>query len=191
MGMIRVWTRQHKNVWKKLLETGRYTAKRAYIQMDMEEHADIMLKAYDWLVKNGPDAENRPSDVEYPVWVSFVEDATMLPGENGVILELLLDEALITKVNIMKWSSILNYAYLPKDAEDAKRHQELLNLYGTNDAKAVMTSFYPEIKREILDSWKRLFDDRLDVGSDLCYGTIWELKREWVQDVQGQEAAEA
>lgn len=178
MGKITVWTRQHKNVWEVLEREGRYTPKKEYIAMENQEHTDIILRAYDWLVQNGPDAESRPSDVLYPVWVTFERAATMLPGDNDIILELCIEEESITPINITKWGMILNYSYIPKDAADDKRHQELLKLYGINDVRAVMTQFYPEIKREIMDSWKRLFEDEVKVGNDLKYGTIWELKRE-------------
>lgn len=186
MGKIKVFTRQHKNVWKALEETGRYIAKREYISMDMQEHADIIFEVYDWLVRNGPDAANRPQDVRYPVWVSFDGDAAMMAGDDGVILELLIDEERITSINIAKWGTILNYSYIAKDEEDARRHRELCRLYGTDDVKAVMTQFYPEIRREIVDSWKRLFDDSVMVGNELCYGTIWEIRKEWVTDVRFQ-----
>ena len=84
MEQIKVWTKQHKNVLEELKKTGRYTAKRQYIAMDMQEHADLVLEAYDWLVKHGPDAGNRPPDADYPVWVSFQSEATMLPSEGTV-----------------------------------------------------------------------------------------------------------
>ena len=183
MGKIKVWTRQHKNVLNELEKTGRYTAKREYISKEMQEHTGIILEAYDWLVKNGPDAANRPEDVEYPVWVSFDRAATMLSGRDGAILELLLDEERVTSVNIAKWGAILNYSYIPADEADGKRHRELLHLYGTDDVRAVMTPFYPEIRREITGSWKRLFDDSIKLGNDLKYGTIWEIRREWVTEV--------
>lgn len=179
-----MWTRQHENVLRELEETGRYTAKKEYISIDMREHADIFFEVYDWLVKNGPDAANRPSDVQYPVWVSFEEETVMTAGDDDVILELLLDESKITSINIAKWGTILNYSYIPKDEADAGRHKELLELYGTDDVKAVMTQFYPEIRREIVNSWKRLFDEGVKVGNDLCYGTIWEIRKEWVTDVR-------
>lgn len=54
--MVRVWTRQKKGVLEELRKTGRYTAKRKYIEMDLTEHAALVLEAYDWLVANGPDA---------------------------------------------------------------------------------------------------------------------------------------
>lgn len=46
-----------------------------------------------------------------------------------------------------------------------------------------MSQFYPEIKREIVDSWSRLFDDSIILGSEAKYGTIWEVKGEWVTSV--------
>ena len=58
-----------------------------------------MLEAYDWLVKHGPDRANKPADVEYPAWVSFTNEGTMMNSENTVILELSLDPAIITSVN--------------------------------------------------------------------------------------------
>ena len=183
MEQIKVWTKQHKNVLEELKKTGRYTAKQQYIAMDMQEHADLVLEAYDWLVKHGPDAGNRPPDADYPVWVSFQSEATMLPSEGTVILELELDPAIITPVNIEKWGTILNYSYIPKYPQDAKRHRALLEEYGVSDAKAYMSQFYPEIKREIVDSWERLFDDSIILGNKAKYGTIWEVKWEWVTSV--------
>ena len=86
--MVRVWTRQKKSVLEELRKTGRYTAKRKYIEMDLTEHAALVLEAYDWLVANGPDAAGRPKDVEYPVWV-FSRGTAMIPRE--VVLELSLE----------------------------------------------------------------------------------------------------
>ena len=52
-----------------------------------------------------------------------------------------------------------------------------------NDVKAVISQFYPQIKREIQNSWERLFDDTILMGSDAKYGNVWELRREWLTDV--------
>lgn len=71
----------------------------------------------------------------------------------------------------------------PADKADEKRHKELLEAYGVSDTQAYMSQFYPEIKREIRESWKRLFDDDIQIGSDGCYGNIWEVRREWVKNV--------
>ena len=46
-----------------------------------------------------------------------------------------------------------------------------------------MSQFYPQIKREIIDSWDRLFDDSIKVNSDQRYGLIWEIRKEWIVSV--------
>lgn len=180
---VRVWTKQHINVLEELERTGVYRAKGRYIALDLEEHAPLVLEVYDWLVAHSPAAPLRPEGAEYPVWVSFLREGTMLPGDGAVILELELDPAVITRINVAKWGAMLNYSYLPRDEGDARRHRQLLSDYGTSDAKAFMTPFFPQIKREILDSWPRLFDDSVQLGSDLSYGTIWEVRRQWIRHI--------
>lgn len=180
---ITVWTKQHQSVWDTLEREGRYIARREFIEKDLQEHAELVLQVYDWLVAHGPDRANRPPDVEYPVWVSYARETTMLPSPGTVILELELEERLITPVHIGKWGSILNYSYIPADAADAKRHERLLADYGVSDAKAFMSQFYPAIKREIVASWDRLFDDAVTLGNGSKYGNIWEVRREWVKQV--------
>lgn len=181
---IRVWTKQHENVWKILKEKGRFIQQERYVSGDLGEHAELMRESIRWLAQNSPDLKNKPADVTYPIWVSFLKDATMLKEPGTVILELELDPGIITHVNIEKWGTILNYSYIPADTADAARHHALLAAYGVSDTKAYMTQFYPEIKREIRDSWKRLFDPSILIGSDLDYGIIWELRKEWVREVE-------
>ncbi|MBT9792938.1 DUF3841 domain-containing protein [Clostridium sp. MCC334] len=180
---VRVWTKQHENVLRELETKGRYVARREYIQADLGEHAPLVLEAYDWLVKHTPAAADRPADADYPIWVSLKSEATMLKSPGTVILELTLDPSRIVPVNIMKWGAVLDYSYIPADQEDAARHRKLLEEYRVSDSKAYMSQFYPEIKREIIKSWDRLFDARVDMGNPDCYGNIWEIKKEWITDV--------
>ena len=187
MGKIKVWTRQHKNVAEVLSEKGRYITKEEYIRKENQEHSEIILRAYRCLSQNGPNVKNKPADVKYPVWVSFEEESLMLQGENDVILELEVNEEDITPVNVTKWGMILNYSYIPLNDGDAKRHREKMEMYGTNDVEAVMSQFYPELRREITDSWMRLYDDSVVVGNNLKYGNIWEIKKEWVTDIKRQK----
>ena len=181
---MRVWTKQHGNVLKMLLEDGRYTAKKEFAAGDLGDQAYLMREAYDWLTKNGPMAKERPEDAEYPVWVSFAEKTTMLKDPDTVILELEVDPALLTFISIEKWSAILDYSYIAADEADRNRHRELLKAYGvSSDVKAYMSQFYPEIKREIRESWKRLFEAGIPENLDAYYGNVWELRKEWIVKV--------
>ena len=183
MEKIVVWTKQHVNVLNELQVKGRYIAKKEYIVKELQEHTDLVLEVYDWYVRRASDFHSKPVDVEYPIWVSLSQEATMLQSKNTVIMTIELEPELIMPVNIDKWGMILNYSYIPCSNEDAKKHKQLLNEYGTTDTQAYMSQFYPIIKREIITSWERLFDDSIIINNEEKYGTIWELKREWVVNV--------
>lgn len=184
MDKVTVWTKQNENVVKELEKTGRYTAKKEYILKDLDKHVYLVLEVYDWLVKNTPNTSQKPYDAEYPIWVSLTREATMLPSVGTIILELKVDPSLITMVNIDKWGAILNYSYIPADEQDAENHRQLLKQYGvSSDTKAYMSQFYPQIKRKIIDSWSRLFDDSIILGNNEKYGNIWEVRKEWVTQI--------
>ena len=76
---MRVWTKQHENVLKMLLEDGRYTAKKEFAAGDLEDQAYLMREAYDWLTKNGPMAKERPEDAD----LKGLQEATSNVYGNG------------------------------------------------------------------------------------------------------------
>ena len=127
-------------------------------------------------------AEQQPQPVIPQEW----EESPYIywnPG-NDVILELEVDPALLTFISIEKWSAILDYSYIAADEADRNRHRELLKAYGvSSDVKAYMSQFYPEIKREIRESWKRLFEAGIPENLDAYYGNVWELRKEWIVKV--------
>ena len=181
MPMITVWTKQNAAVLDQLRENGRFIADERFIRRELEETTDIMLYAYRWLADHIPTAAERPEDTSYPVWVSFDRDATMIPEPGYVILELSLDTSLIVAIDILKWTKITNYSYIPADEEDEKAHNRLLAGTGTDNARAVMTAFYPEIRSKIIKSWERLFDPPASPGDQGTYGLIWEVRSEWIK----------
>ena len=190
MEPVRVWTKQHAGVAEELARTGVYRAKGRYIALDLEEHAPLVLEVYDWLVAHTPAAPHRPEGAEYPVWVSFLREGTMLPGEGAVILELELDPELITRINVAKWGAMLNYAYLPRDEADTRAFRRELSLRGLREFDVMTRPFYPELRQTIEDSWQRLFrhhaalgmGDRAGVGG--VQAGLWCIRREWVAAVR-------
>ena len=182
MGKIMVWTRQHKSVAKILEKEDRYTAKKEIVINN--EEVKLQIHAYNWLMRAHPDLKNKPEDADFPVWVSFQREGTMLLAPDTVILELEVDEKLLTQLDVIKWTKVNNLSYIPADINDMKRHKELLAAYGVSDAKACMSRFYPEIKREIEESWDRVFDDNVKSESGHCYGLLWEIKKEWIKSIK-------
>jgi hypothetical protein len=183
MPEITVWTKQNEAVLGQLEADGRFTADERCIRIELEDTADIMLFIYGWLADHVPIAASRPSDVRFPVWVSFSREATMMPEPGYVILELSVDENSVAPLDTAKWTRITNYSYIPGGDEDAEEHRRLMADMGINDADAVLTNFYPEARERIIDSWSRLFDDSINLGSDTVYGIMWEVREEWIRKI--------
>ena len=180
---IRVWSKQNIAVLDQLDKNGRFIADEFYIRKELEDTADIMLNIYEWLSSHSPNASSRPDDVKYPVWVSLEREATMIPEEGYVVLELEIDADDIALLDTAKWTCITNYSYIPEYKEDRERHADYMKSLGISDARAVMTQFYPEAKNEIIASWDRLFDENVRLGSETVYGIIWEVREEWIEKI--------
>lgn len=181
-GKIRVWTRQHTGIIDILERDGRYIAKREYIEAKMGEHAGLYTDVYSWYASRAASVAPKPGDVRYPIWVSLSEAETVGGSGDSVLLELLAPEAGLIVIDIDKWGLIVNYMYIPKDEADRAEHEKMLDSYRIDDAGAYMSPFYPNVKNKIRKSWDRLFDDSI-VMSPVKIGTLWEIKREWIEKI--------
>ena len=53
-------------------------------------------------------------------------------------------------------------------------------------SEAVLTPFYPDLKKKIFDSWKKLFRHHEDIlsGNDTAVRSVqaglWQIKKEWL-----------
>lgn len=182
MPEITVWTKQNAAVMDQLEKDGRFIADESYIRRELEDTADIMLFIYRWLADHMPVTTDRPADAKFPVWVSFEKEATMSPEPGYAVLELSVPAEMVTRLDIAKWTRITNYSYIPADDEDEAEHNRYLSELGTDNARAVMTQFYPELRRKVIASWDRLFDESIILGSTSAYGLMWEVKKEWIQN---------
>lgn len=183
MPKLRVWTKQNAAVLEQLERDGRFIADERYIRRELDDAADIMLFIYRWLADHMNYAYERPTDVLFPVWVSFDKEATMMPESGYVVLELSVHSDFVTKIDIAKWTKITNYSYIPLDKKDEAEHNKCLAEQGTDNAHAVMTEFWPQLRKKIIDSWDRLFDESIRLDGIGTYGLMWEVKKEWIRNV--------
>ena len=179
MAMTTVWTKQGRGIEAELRATGRYIARREWIEKTLGNDAPFFLPAYDWLQTAAAKRLPPPDGAGYPIWVSLQPDSTMLPSPEAIILEIQIDAAALLPLDIARWSRILDGAYLPADEADLAAHREQLARWGCDDARACITPFYPEVKREILASWQRLFDS----PGDGRVGIIWEIREEQIRRI--------
>lgn len=181
---MKVWSRQHKNVLKILKEEGIYRVKERYIRKKLDDCADIYLDVYRWLQNEAGKIMDIPEDAKYPVWLSIEEDLKLPAADGMVFFELEIPKDQIMIFDMLKWDYIINYLYLPKDKKDRKRFKEKLDKYNiTVESDIYLQNFYPRLKKEMVFSWKRLFDLEINL-SDKKVAISWELKEEWVVDYE-------
>ena len=178
-----LWTNQNIAVLEQLERDGRFVARESFMRRSMEDVSEAMLFIYRWLARHMPTQAVRPQDARFPVWTAFSKGAVMKPGKGSATLELSVEEKYLCRIGITDWTSILNYAYLPEDEADRESHYRLLGTYGTDDAEAVMTPFYPQLKQGIMKSWERAFDNAERLPADRTYGLLWEVRKEWIRNI--------
>jgi hypothetical protein len=179
-----VWSRQHKNVLKILKEEGIYRVKERYIRKKLDDCADIYLDVYRWLRNEAGKRMDIPEEAKYPVWLSIEEDLKLPAAAGMVFFELEIPKDQLMIFDMLKWDYIINYLYLPKDKDDRKRFKEKLDKYNiTVESDIYLQNFYPRLKKEMMSSWKRLFDQEIKL-SDKKVAISWELREEWVVDYE-------
>jgi hypothetical protein len=180
---MKVWTRQDKAIMDVIEKDGRYVVRKEYIEQKMEDCARFYTEVYSWYASKANEIVSRPEDVHYPIWVSLREDFMLQNTEGCVILELEVDSSSVIVMDTDKWDRVVNFWYVPLDERDEEEFENKLRRNGiANSSAAYMSSFYPHLKREILRSWDRLFDNSYSL-SDMRQGTIWEIRKEWVKRV--------
>lgn len=180
---IKIWTRQDAGILDVLKGQGRYVVKREYIEHKLGDCAKYYFEVYSWYTRKASEIVDKPQDVKYPVWVSLTPDFMLQKTPGTVTLELLVDKNLVIVMDSEKWDRIVNLWYVPLNKKDEEEYDKKLKNYGiSNYSNAYMSSFYPQLKSEIIKSWNRLFDNSYSL-SNLKQGTIWEVKKEWVQRV--------
>lgn len=180
---IKIWTRQNINILNILENEARYIVKKEYIENKLEDCAKYYFEVYSWYAMKANEIVPKPYDVKYPIWVSTAPDFMLQRTPGTIILELLVDKDLVIEMDVEKWGRIVNLWYVPLNRKDEDAYDKKLKDYGiSNHSNAYMSSFYPQLKSEIIKSWNRLFDNSYSL-SNFKQGTIWEVKKEWVQRV--------
>jgi len=176
---IELFAAQTPIVLETLESNGRYVVKKEFIINKYGEAAPVMLKAYDWFVRQFSQKVPRPDGAEYPVWLyKDPAYATVHPAQHLIHLSIPKDCLLL--FDNKGWERILSMSYVEKNADDWNLFEEKLTRMGIDCGfTAFQKPFYPQIRREIEASWPRIFD--LKPGS-VVRGATWELLPEWILD---------
>ena len=185
--MVTAWTRQVPQVWEELRNTGSYYVREAYIRNKNGPISDYYLELYRWYTFHCRRYISIPEECSYPIWLALTEETRLPAAENTISLTLEVPRDCLFIMDYDKWGYRVNHWYIPTDAEDERRYNEELKRCGIdNEALLIMTdkgNYYPMIRQKIIRSWDRLFTGP-SANPDANVGTVWEIKADWVREVE-------
>lgn len=202
MERVTLYSPQAQVVWDVLKEQDTAYCRREYIQKKYQEVSRIFLTAYDAYVREAEKIVPRSAYAESPYW-AFIspKDLDASAGGSVMQLKLPLDEAVF--FDMYDWYKVLKLSYMPaSDAEEAAFSRELALRGIRNESDIFLTAFYPDLKRKVIDSWKKLFrwdsaikeylsklpegsvwspDEKTGLPMSVQAG-IWCIKKEWLEN---------
>lgn len=89
--------------------------------------------------------------------------------------------------DMFDWNKILRLQYMGESEEDEVQFKQMLDSRGIKrESDIILTSFYPDLKRKVQDSWKRLFRHHEDIKQGNMKNVrsvqigLWQIKKEWI-----------
>ena len=189
---IILYSPQADIVWRAVNESGIAFSRREYIVSKYEESARIFLTAYDAYIHEAEKIVPRSDSSAYPYW-AFASTENIDPmGQKVMKLNVPIDEVVL--FDQYDWYKVLRLSYIGETPEEEKAFARELEKRGIRDASdAVLRPFYPDIKRKITDSWKKIFRHDAEIRKALMNGTepeiegvravqagLWYIKKEWL-----------
>ena len=196
-----LYSPQADAVWDAVERTGTAFSKRLYVQRKYQESAPVFTTVYDAFVREAVNYVPRPEGAEYPYWA--FPDVRETDGSGGgrlMTLRVPVEEVIL--FDRYDWYRLLQLGYLGESPEEEKAFDAKLKEYGVRQVSDVMlTAFYPALKRQVTDSWKKLFRHnealkaeavRLSGGKAeapltlrevrAVQAALWQIKKEWLID---------
>lgn len=157
-------------------------SKEEYIRRKYQESAPVFLTAYSWFVSQMPKYVPKPERAEFPYW-AFADLYSVDQSDNILHLSVPKDEAVF--FDVMDWNKIMRLSYIGENEAEEKAIFEDMAMRGLNWNDVMLTSFYPDWKKKIMESWNRLFRHHEAIKEGDCSGVhsvqagLWQIKKNW------------
>ena len=182
---IKLYTSQSDIVLQIIEKDGVCYSKKEFVSKKYSESAPIFITAYSWFVKEFAKIIPKPEKAEYPYW-AFKELYNLDDSGGGNVLKLNvpLEEAVF--FDLFDWNKIICMKYIGVCEEDEKEFKENIKKLGLKETNIMLTNFYPELKMQIMESWKFLFrhHENIKIGNINKIGGVqaglWQIKKEWI-----------
>ncbi len=183
---VNLYSAQSELVVKILERDGVCFSKKEYVIKKYEESAPIFIAAYDWFVTAAEKYLPKPKGAEYPYWAFLDKHSVDQPADSKSLeLWIPLDEVLF--FDMYDWNKVLCLQYIGETKADEEQFHQMIRDYGIRkESDIILTNFYPHLKRQVQDSWIRLFrhHENIKQGNTESVGSVqaglWQLKKEWM-----------
>lgn len=186
---ITLYTTQEKKILEILNKDKVYFPKLRFIKEKYSETSHIFLYAYSWFKEHASQIVKPDEESESAVW-TFCEKKYTSKYPNTNILKLSVPISEVILFRMSDWNKVLNYKLIADNITEEKEFEKKIHLNGINyEGDIFSTPYYPALKKEVLDSWNKLFkyDSKIKNGynpnfSDL-QGAIWKIDYNWIQEI--------
>lgn len=184
---VKLYSAQSSLVADILDRDGICHSKREYVERKYGESAKVFLAAYDFYVREAQKYVERPNGAEFPYWAFKDLHSVEQSGDSRLLkLEVPVDEVIF--FDMYDWNKILNLQYLGEDESDEEEFKNMLVDYGVKrESDVILTNFYPHLKSQVQNSWKRLFNHHEDIKNGNYEGVrsvqvgLWRIKKDWME----------
>lgn len=183
---IQLYSSQAEPVLEAIRRDGACYSKAEYVRRKYQESAPIFLAAYQWYVKQAEKIVPKPEGAEFPYWVfRDLYNVDRSAGGRCLTLDVPTDEVVF--FDTQDWNKILRLTYIGESEEDEKAFSAELERRGMDVTQVMLTAFYPEWKRKIMDSWTRLFRHHDAIRSGDLSGVhsvqagLWRICEDWIR----------
>ena len=188
MDTVRLLSPQAQIVWDVVERDGTAFSRRAYVKKKYEECAQIFLSAYDAYVREAEKYVPKPEGAEYPYWAfASARELDASAGGRVMVLDVPLDEVVF--FDRFEWYTVLRLDYLAAAPEEDEKFRRNLKMRGVKEVSdVVLTPYYPDLKRQVIGSWKNLFRFHEAIRSGdtsvvrAVQAGLWRIKKEWLTE---------
>jgi len=173
-----MWTSKEDIVLETLERDGVSFVKKEYIDKKYGEAAWIFKIAYGFFCKEALKRVPKPEKAESLIWI-FADEEAVFKNTGNTLLKLSIPKEEIIFFDLRDWSKILNLCFLGSEEEENEFKNKLKSQGVKDNLTLINTPFYPLLKKELIDSWKKLFDKQ-NLCKKYIEGAVWRLKKEWV-----------
>lgn len=188
-----LYSPQAEPVWDAVLNEGTAYSRREYIYKKYEESAGIFLAAYDAYIREAEKLVTRPEPWAYPYW-AFASMQQVDQSGGGRVMKLSVPVEQAVFFDAYDWYKVLRLSYIgDNEADEASFSQELQRRGIRDTSEVILKPFYPDLKRKVTDSWKKIFRHDETIRKALINGEVqeidgvraiqaglWQIKKEWL-----------